>query len=263
MKISEAEKTENGTYCEIPFEYRGIEYYTCNSLYKCQTVSGFFTCQRGYFLYARTSLNGDPFVAQLKFNEIKLAHSGFYLLTFHIFMYCNKSECMDANDFIQLDLKLNHSTESIIYRLNELENERRWLKKHILIDNFEMENDLEISFYFFRLIKVSTIGYFGVDHVELIRLMNDTLIDPTNLITRSTTAKTTQTENQITNTTMPSLVSSRLVYTCDFDESECNSTRNLNGTSSLAQFVYYFLITTTSYRITDITSISRFYKFFF
>lgn len=222
-------------------------------------MSGFFTCKRGYFVYARTSLNGDPFSAQLKFNGIKLDHASFYLLKFHIFMYCNRSECLNANDFIQLDLKLNQSRiESIVYRLNEIENERRWIQKQILIQSEEMANDLEVSFYFFRLIKVSTIGYFGVDHVELIHIVNDTLIDQENLITRSTTTATsTQIENQMNATTMPSLVSSKLVYTCDFDEFDCNTTKNQNGTSSLSQIVYYFLITTTSYRITDITSISN------
>ena len=86
-------------------------------------------CQKGRYLWGRTSNGGDPFFGRLTISSIDLEQPGTYEMTYHVVMFCDNAACSSAGD--SLKVIVNEKAENIVETVDysNIVNQRRWEKR--------------------------------------------------------------------------------------------------------------------------------------
>ena len=120
--------------------------------YSCEvSKKEYDECYPGRFLTSHsTDDRGDPFksfsLLNLKFDTI-----GKYVVSFQTIMYCNSSECSNADDYIKVSARFLASDNAEEYLLGEvnlknLKNKNQWEKKSSFLNiNSEFEKEVVVS----------------------------------------------------------------------------------------------------------------------
>ena len=86
-------------------------------------------CQKGRYLWGKTSSTGDVFFGRLTFPSIDLGQPGTYEMTYHVVMFCDGAACSNSGDSIKVIVneKVENIFETIDY--GNIVNQRRWEKR--------------------------------------------------------------------------------------------------------------------------------------